>query len=396
MVTQQENLTKASTGAKGAIQSQKVATDALTASEVSATVGATLLKAALAALGIGLIITAIIGAVQALKDFSLWIIRDKLGFEEFGRAEEVATKQVENFNESIKRQNELLQGSIAAIDFETKKAELKAKIAKKSEDQIFDITKQGLIDRKNLITRDLNDALATQKKLAGEDVSKLSQEQAKRRFDELQANATNIKKLTEDESRAREAIELASLNRILFQQEDYYSKSLAELDAKIQLEIDKDKTGGERLQQLIDERAKKVIEHEKLYGKAAEAQRELMRKNGLKKTQEALDEDTKRVQAYQSRIGDIYNAAILDNQLRDETARKKKLNDDINAIKLDTEFRKKGIIEQQVILKELELGYENDLVKIRETYFLKKFQKIDEEKTLEIQKKNKYKIINLH
>ena len=53
--------------------------------------------------------------------------------------------------------------------------------------------------------------------------------------------------------------------------------------------------------------------------------------------------------------------------------RKKKLNDDINAIKLDTEFRKKGIIEQQVILKELELGYENDIVKIKEGYFLKKF-----------------------
>jgi len=373
IVNQQENLTKASTGAKGAIQSQKVATDALTASEVSATVGATLLKAALAALGIGLIITAIIGAVTALKDFSYWIIRDKLGFEEFGRAEEFATKQVENFNDAIKRQNELLQESIAQIDFETKKAELKAKIAKKSEDEIFNITKQGLIDRKNLITRDLNDALATQKKLAGEDVDKLSQEQAGRRFKQLELNADNIKKLTQDESRAREAIELASLNRSLFQQQDYYSKSLAELDAKIQLEIDKDKTGGERLQQLIDERAKKVIEHEHLFGKAAEAQRELMRKNGLKKTQEALDEDTKRVQAYQSRIGDIYNAAILDNQLRDETARKKKLNDDINAIKLDTEFRKKGIIEQQVILKELELGYENDLVKIKEGYFLKKF-----------------------
>ena len=181
--------------------------------------------------------------------------------------------------------------------------------------------------------------------------------------------------------------QLMARERSLSIQQKYYTNYLAELDAKIQLEIDKDETGGEKLQKLIDERNKKVIEHDKLFGKAAEAQRELMRKNGLKKTQDALDEDTKRVQAYQSRIGDIEIAAIQDNQQRDESARKKKLNDDINNIKLDTEFRKKGIVEQQMILKELELAYENDLVKIRETYFLKKFQKYDEEKTREIKEK---------
>lgn len=379
MVSRLENISKASTGAATSIRGQKIATDALTTSEIAATTATTLLEAALTALGIGIIIAGIAAILSMLKDIVVY-------YTGWGKATEIATKQIENFNEAIKRQNELLQGSIAQVDFETKKAELIAKIAKKSEDDIFNITKQGLIDRKNLITRDLNQALATQKKLAGEDVEKLSEEQARRRFEQLQANADNIKKLTEDESRAKEAIELASLTRRLSIEQDYYSRRLAEIDAAIQLEIDKDVTSGEKLAKLQEERQKMVIAHDKLGAN----QRKLLKDQDRKKNEDALKEDQQRLEAFMAKEDDIRIAAIKDNQTREEQARSKKLNSDILALQYDKEYQKlikENKSEADNILINMETAYQEDLLKIRETYFLKKFQKMDEEKTLEIEKK---------
>lgn len=368
-------LAKQSEIAKNALKSQTVATNTLSTAETIATTATTILKAALAALGIGLLISGIVALGSALIN----LIKPLLGFEEETKKNIAAT---DAFTAAIKREADALNLDLQAIDISTKSLQTRAKIANKSEQEITDIAIKGGEDRLQAL-KDYDNHLFVERMQALHKDGLTSEQRNKLLADldeKYLKNGQAINKQILDNEQIR-------LDGLLALQLKYYNDSLAELDAKIQLEIDKDKTGGERLQKLIDERAKKVIEHEHLYGKAAEAQRELMRKNGLKKTQDALDEDTKRVQAYQSRVGDIYNAAILDNQLRDETARKKKLNDDINAIKLDTEFRKKGIIEQEVILKELELGYENDLVKIRETYFLKRLQKIDEQKTLEIQKK---------
>ena len=343
-----------------ASKTQIVTYEALALAETELIVTTTLLQSIMSA-GIFLAIAAAIAAIGVA------IYKILPGLLNYTRETKENISATDAFTAALKREQEALSLDLSAIDLSVKALQTRAQIAGESEQKILDITIQGSKDKLKAL-RDYDDVLYNEQRDATKREG-LTAEQRKKLLEDINAkiiqNGRDINKQIMETEQIKQ-------DGILSIQQKGYTNYLAELDAKIQLEIDKDKTGGERLQQLIDERAKKVIEHEKLYGKAAEAQRELMRKNGLKKTQEALDEDTKRVQAYQSRIGDIYNAAILDNQLRDETARKKKLNDDINAIKLDTEFRKKGIIEQQVILKELELGYENDLVKIRETYFLKK------------------------
>ena len=372
-VSKQESMSMSAKQGTTALQQQKLAADALTASETAAATATTLLKAALTALGIGVIIGGIVIALQGLwmmiKDLNAATVR-------FGFAEEDATKQVEHFNEAIKRQNELLTQSLAQVDFEAKKAELIAEIQGKSEKEIFEIQKQGLINRKNLITSSLNDALAIQKKLAGEDVSKLDNEQARRRFEELQTNADNIVKLSEQEDRAKEAIELLSYQkRLKFAQdfkakrlkleEDDYASRLAELEAKIQLEINKDQTGSEKLLKLLEERSQMIIKHDKLSGDKAAARRELMRQNDAKKKQDALDEDSKRVEAFMAKEEQLEIAAIDNSQTREERARLQKFNQDVLALSYDYEYKKADMETKNKIFKDMEAEYNRDIQRIK-------------------------------
>jgi len=241
-----------------ATKASKALTGALTGvgfSAETAAIAVGVLEAALAAIGIGIVITGIIGLWNAFKDLGhylqndvAWIQKLIPSIKEWGHAEELAKEQTDNFNDSIKRQNELLQENIHWIDSNTKTAVAEAKIKNATNEELYQIEKKGLEDRKTLITKYLNDALATQKKLAGEDVSKLSNEQQKRRFDELQANADNIKKLSEEESAAKEAIEISALNRKDQRNKEADDKELKNLEISIKRNIESRNTDIKQLE----------------------------------------------------------------------------------------------------------------------------------------------------
>lgn len=149
-----------------------------------------------------------------------------------------------------------------------------------------------------------------------------------------------------------------------------YQKLLADLDARIQLEINKENTSREELSKLLEKRAKMVEKHDKYTAK----QSELLRQENSKKLQSALDEDTKRVEAYVSKVNDIEINAIKDEQERTEAAREKKRDDDIRALKYDEEYIKGSEEEKAKIKLDIETQYQMDLLKIRDQFFQKQLQ----------------------
>jgi hypothetical protein len=149
-----------------------------------------------------------------------------------------------------------------------------------------------------------------------------------------------------------------------------YQRMLADLDARIQLEINKENTSREELSKLLEKRAKMVEKHDKYTAK----QSELLRQENGRKLQSALDDDTKRVEAYVSKVQDIEINAIKDEQERTEAAREKKRDDDIRALKYDEEYIKGSEEEKAKIKLDIETQYQMDLLKIRDQFFQKQLQ----------------------
>jgi hypothetical protein len=152
--------------------------------------------------------------------------------------------------------------------------------------------------------------------------------------------------------------------------EEDYQKRLKDLDARIQLEINKENTSREELSKLLEKRAAMVEKHDKYTAK----QSELLRQENGKKLQSALDDDTKRVEAYVSKVQDIEINAIQDEQQRTEAAREKKRDDDIRALKYDEEYIKGSEEEKAKIKLNIETQYQMDLLKIRDQFFQKQLQ----------------------
>jgi hypothetical protein len=188
--------TKAIVAARGLA----AANNTLAASEEAAAAGANALKFSLkgllAATGIGIGIALLIELAGALMDY----------FDSSKKAEKAAN----DFSEAIKRQNELLEDNLGQIDFENKKKLLQAQIAGKSEKELSKIQQDGLTERYNLVKKANSAALQEQKDLAMRTgkFAKISDEE---RALLLEKNLENLQKLGDQESRAREAIELNKL-----------------------------------------------------------------------------------------------------------------------------------------------------------------------------------------
>ena len=150
-----------------------------------------------------------------------------------------------------------------------------------------------------------------------------------------------------------------------------YQKRLSDLDAQIQLEINLEETRFVELTKLYDEKAKMIIDHDKLtYNQA-----ELLRQENAKKVKDAINEDIKRRDAYLAKIDELETQAISDAQKKEETARIQKLNQDINALNFDEEFLRASLEEQGEIRKNLETKYDQDILDIKDKYFQEKYKK---------------------
>jgi hypothetical protein len=347
-----------------------VATEGLAAAEKTATfwtstLGRTI-QGVLIGTGIGIAIVAIGALINLIYD---WVS----GTEEADAANKA-------LNETIKEQQRILENDMQAIDLATRLNVSRAKAAGKTEQEIFEITKKGGQDRLALLREYDKQLYDDQKKITNN--RELSEEDRVKLQEEVNGkilkNGQDITKqiLENDIAYYDNLASLRNKNKGKADKdsEDTYNRKLKELDALIQLEIDKDNTREKVLQELLDRRRVMVIKHDKL----TFAEQELMRNQNSKKVQDALDEDSKRIQAYQSKVDDIRIAAIEDEEERALEARNKKLYDDKVALTYDLEFQKRSKEEQTALLKQMEEAAAMDLLKIRDGYYMKKFQKDEE------------------
>jgi len=274
------------------------------------------------------------------------------------------------------KENERLAGSFKALQNGIKGTEDVIKVegqvalneAKKRGASIVELT---ALERKNLDDRVQanKDALKTIEKAQAALLrnSTITKEQEKERQKEIDdAIADNSRKAGE-----------LRLERILFEsnaslniQKDGYDKYMRELDARIKLEIDKEDTQSDKLRDLLDEKLAARIKNEGLQGNLLK----VAQQENSKIFNDALDADAKRLEAYYDKVDQIRIDAIKDAEERETTARVKKYNQDLNALSFDEDFMRSSIEEREEIRKNLEIKADEDILKIRETYFLKRFQ----------------------
>jgi hypothetical protein len=345
---------------------QAVATDALTAAEKTATFWTTTLgktiQGVLIGTGIGIAIVLIGELVNLIYK---WV--------DSTEEADLANKRL---TETIKEQQRVLENDQQAIELSTRLNVSRAKAIGKSEQEIFEITKKSGQDKLALLREYDKQLYEDQKKITND--RKLTEEDRAKLTEEINAkilkNGQDITKQIIENQIMEYDNQASLLNKrkelIKKNGEDEYNRRLKELDALIQLEIDKDNTSKKVLQGYLDERRRIQTKHDKL----TFAEAELLRQQNLKKTKDALEEDTKRVEAYNSKIADIEIAAIEDEQRRQEEARLKKLNDDKLALSYDYEFQKRTKEEQMKVFKDMETQYANDILKIKDSFYIKQFQ----------------------
>ena len=281
MVSRMQNLSAASTGAAGSMQSQKVATDTLTMSQKAAVTWTTYLNAALAALGIGVIIALVVGLVNALSEFVS-------GTKEA----EAATRK---FNSELELNKKYLE-----IDLQTTKNVGDTKIAflKKNNataKEVRDIEKKEIEAQLGLIINAQNEAA----RLQNDAVKKLNDVNKKWFSNDLKdAAAENLKKaderlieLQKQYGDASQQLRVKMYDNMLQDDKDNADRRLRDLDILIKQETEKRDTDKKKLENYLKEKAR----IEAYWGHYTSKQKEDIAKEDAKKVTAALVEDRVRV-----------------------------------------------------------------------------------------------------
>jgi hypothetical protein len=108
-----------------------------------------------------------------------------------------------------------------------------------------------------------------------------------------------------------------------------------------------------------------------------------LKKQKEENDKKALEKQIADIQSFNDRVAEINLSALKDETLKAEVAREQKRNKDKEALMKDTEFLKLTVEEQNAVLRQLEIGFQNDIAKIREEARVKENEKkikaIDEE-----------------
>lgn len=308
-------------------------------------------------------------------------------------------------NERLTASFNLLKKSIGetqdAIKAQTDLAVLEAKIAGKTEEQIYQIIKDGF-DKRVQANKDGRKKLEqeTLKLLAN---TKLTEEDRKNKIKDIeaeivkngeQANDLLIegKKIALEEelriaNKKREKTKEVSqkiiddtkeANALLLKLQQENAVNQLDTERKRQdkqLEIDKknEEAAINKLFQIEGQKTKLTKEQEEIKGKLLE---QIRIKYGLKvidlnkKRQEEdnkiFDEDQKKLKDYQDKIFEIMNAADENELNRAKAARTKKFEDDKAALQADANFQKQSLEEKIRILLLLEKGYRQDVQKLED------------------------------
>jgi|694.fasta_scaffold13221_8 uncharacterized protein YeaO (DUF488 family) len=297
--TSTEVLTVATNAETGAAATNTVATNtqsfamrALAAAENAASVAGTVLKAVLAGLGIGLLIT---GLSMLITYVGEWV----MGTDKAAGANK-------KLNDVLKEQQRILDNDIKAVDNATKLNVLRAKIAGKTEEEIFQIQKQGGIQRLNLLRQAEGQILNEQRKLARRqgDYARIDEEQRAQLAIEYRDKALKASQDVQDQIIANEEAGLTEQLRIVEKgrknnktAEEIAKEKLealkANLDAQIQLEIDAEKRGEKTRADVLKDLLDKRLQAELTDVKKSEAEKELLRQQYSEKLKTALNDDAK-------------------------------------------------------------------------------------------------------
>lgn len=359
-------VTLATKGAVVATEAQTTATNQLTLAQRAATYAGTALRAVLASLGIGLIIAAISFLISKIIEWT--------------SSTEDADAANKALNETLKEQERLLQNDMMAIDLATKAAITRAQIAGKSEQEIYEITKNAGRDRLQLL-RDYDEQLYADQKEATNN-TKLTHELRMKLLEDINAK---ILKNGQDITKQILSNEQERLDFQLKISQKYRDDTEAGLEKLRQLRNENSvlslKEERERALRELEIQA----ENERVATSKLKIARELRNRileqidirYRLKKaeTNKKFDEEEEKAFiAFLQKQEEIRTNAIDDAEQREIEARENKLYFDKLAVAKEKEFLKKSAEERAQILKNLETAAQMDIIKIRETYFLKRLQ----------------------
>lgn len=352
----------AQTGAAVGARLNAAANQAVAASATAASTALRVLKGVLISLGIG---AAIVLIGELISQLYTWATGSGVA--------EAAQKKL---NDELERTNELVELDNATFQRANAERIAALKASGATEKQI---RQQQLKDRYNDYSRAFdNEQEAIRQYNAA--LGKADQETLKKLGDNLTKrteatrNALSSYRVLVSEGRAaenKEAQNNAEKNKETSKKNaaEELARKKAELDAKIQLEIDKGNTDNRVLEKLLEDR----LQLELRSGKKSQAELDLIRSQNKKKVEDAvaddkkvLDEQVKNTEDFNRRVRDLKTTAILDDITREKEARTNKYNDELQALERDKEFIKKTETEKAQIRADLKTAFNNDINKIDE------------------------------
>jgi hypothetical protein len=341
-------------------------------------------EAALAAIGIGLVIAGIVALGSKLVDAAKAL--------KFWKSEaEIAAEENERLTTSFNLLKKSIAGAQEALKDQTELLILQAKIAGKSEEELYKITLDGYNKRveankegRKRIEREYQ-LLQINTKITEEERKKRSKEledEIVKSGDEGNALVIEGKKLVLNEQlrieeKRRKGLEKSNkeitndnqkANDLLLKlQQENTVQTLSEerkrQDAQLKIDkeneereiknlnLSKDKEGlrSQLLEQIRVKYGLKVIE---------------LNKKRQEEDNKAFDEDQKKVKEYQDKIFEIFNNADENELSRNKAARAKKFEDDKAAIQNDVNFQKQSLEDKIRILLALEKAFNQDIQKL--------------------------------
>lgn len=339
-------------------------------SVVETSVGFKVLKGAIAATGIGLLVTGLASVIANFDAISKWIKSSPLGafaksvgalveqFTDFVGITSDAKRNIEGLTASSKIRNEQIERDIKLLSAQGGKEE---EIYKK---------------RTELVNNDLavlKTKVDESGKLYGEDAKKwkdLNNEKAILTADYNKKSAEETKKANEkakkdrDEANKQSEEDTKTANKMLIDLQNEKSKAILKDEndkALKQLEIDKNAKDAEIEQLKVSQAVKDELI--KLNNEAYQVEKIALEEKAKEDRDKKQEEEEENLNTFNEKIKDIRIAAIKDDNERAEAERLAKLEKDLKELEEDKEFIKLSEDDKAKIRKDLISTSENALYK---------------------------------
>ena len=329
-------------------------------SVVETSVGFKVLKGAIAATGIGLLVTGLASVIANFDAISDWIKKSPLGT--FAKSVGALVEQFTDFigvTSQAKRNIDALTGS-SKLRNEQIERYIKLLTAQGGQEEEVYKKRTELINNDLAVLKTKTDASG---RLYGEDAKKwkdLNNEKLVLTADYNKKSAEETKKTNEKSQKDRDEVnkkieeDTKTANKMLIDLQNEKNKALLadENDKALkQLEIDKTAKDAEIEQLKVSQKVKDELI--KLNNEAYEAEKIELEKKAKEDRDKKQEEEQDNLDAFNEKIKDIRIAAIKDDNERAEAERLAELEKNIKELEEDKEFIKLSQEEQAKIKKDL-------------------------------------------